>query len=320
MKTILVTGGAGFIGSNLCDKLLGLKYKVVNIDNFNSYYDPKIKEKNIENALKCDRYTLYRGDILDKNLLKRIFDENNIDLIIHLAAMAGVRNSLKDPLEYVDVDIKGTVNLLQMCAEREIKKFIEASSSSVYGINSKVPFSENDNVDLPISPYATAKRATELFCSTYTRLYGISTACLRFFTVYGSRQRPEMAIHMFTKNIYEGKPINMFGDGSSRRDYTYIDDVVDGIIALIDKNFKFEIFNFGNSDTISLNDLIKNIEEVVGKKAIINNMPVQKGDVPITYADISKAKELIGYNPKTKLKEGISKFFSWYETYSKDNI
>lgn len=313
MRTILVTGGAGFIGSTLCDKLLDLNYKVVNIDNFNSYYDPRIKEKNIKEALKSEKYILYRGDILDKDLLNKIFEENNIDLVIHLAAMAGVRNSLKDPLKYVDVDIKGTVNLLQICAERGVKKFIEASSSSVYGVNSKVPFSESDDVDLQVSPYAASKRATELFCSTYTRLYGISTACLRFFTVYGPRQRPEMAIHMFTKNICEGKAINMFGDGSSKRDYTYIDDIIYGIVSLIDKKFEFEIFNFGNSDTISLWNLIKIIEEIVGKKAIINNMPMQKGDVSITYADISKAKKFLGYNPRINVKEGIKKFYEWYK-------
>ncbi|BAH06888.1 NAD-dependent epimerase/dehydratase family protein [Clostridium kluyveri] len=312
MKIILVTGGAGFIGSNICDKLLDLNYRVVNLDNFNSYYNPKIKEKNIEKALKSDKYTLYRGDILNKDLLNNIFDENNVELVIHLAAMAGVRNSLKDPLEYVDVDIKGTVNLLQICVERGVKKFINASSSSVYGINHKIPFSEEDNVELQISPYAAAKRAAELFCSTYTRLHDINIACLRFFTVYGPRQRPEMAIHMFTKSIYEGKSINMFGDGSSKRDYTYIDDVVDGIVSLIDKDFKFEVFNFGNSQTISLLDLIKTIENIVGKKAIINRVRIQKGDVPVTYADISKAKKFIGYNPMVNIKQGIKKFYDWY--------
>ncbi|CAB1252960.1 Epimerase domain-containing protein [Clostridiaceae bacterium BL-3] len=312
MNSILVTGGSGFIGSNLCDRLLNLGYKLINIDNFNDYYASEIKEKNIETALKNDNYTLYRGDILDRDLVNRIFAENDIELVIHLAAMAGVRNSLKDPLEYVDIDIKGTVNLLQVCAERGVKKFIEASSSSVYGVNSKLPFSENDSVDLQISPYAAAKRAAELFCSTYTRLYGMSTACLRFFTVYGPRQRPEMAIHVFTKNIDEGKPINMFGDGSSKRDYTYIDDIVDGIASLIDKNFEFEIFNFGSSKIISLYDLIKIIEDVVGKKAIINRMDMQKGDVPITYADISRAKKFIGYNPRVNIRQGIEKFYDWY--------
>ncbi|MGN2337490.1 SDR family NAD(P)-dependent oxidoreductase [Clostridium cagae] len=314
MKIILVTGGAGFIGSNLCDRLLDLGFYVMNIDNFNNYYSPKIKEKNIENALKNKNYKLYKGDILDKKFINKIFDENKIDAVIHLAAMAGVRNSLSDPLEYVDVDIKGTVNLLQICVEKGVKKVIAASSSSVYGVNSKVPFSEDDNVELQISPYATAKRAMELYCSTYTRLYDISVACLRFFTVYGPRQRPEMAIHMFTKNISEGNSINMFGDGNSERDYTYVDDVVAGIVALIEAEFKYEVFNFGNNDTIKLNDLIETIENVVGKKAIIKRMEMQKGDVPITYANITKAKNMIGYKPKTSIKEGIQKFYNWYKS------
>ncbi|MBZ9636003.1 SDR family NAD(P)-dependent oxidoreductase [Clostridium sp. FP1] len=317
MKTILVTGGAGFIGSNLCDSLLKLGFYVVNIDNFNNYYDPSIKESNICEALKNQNYKLYRGDILDKKLINKIFNENKVDAVIHLAAMAGVRNSLSDPLEYVDVDIKGTVNLLQICVENGVKKVIAASSSSVYGVNSKVPFSEDDNVELQISPYATAKRAMELYCSTYTRLYDISVACLRFFTVYGPRQRPEMAIHMFTKNIAEGNPINMFGDGNSERDYTYVDDIVDGIILLINKEFKSEIFNFGNNDIIKLKDLIGTIESVVGKKAVINRLEMQKGDVPITYADITKAQNMIGYNPKTSIKEGIQKFYNWYKLNEK---
>jgi UDP-glucuronate 4-epimerase len=312
VKTILVTGGAGFIGSNLCDKLLELGLKVVNIDNFNDYYDPKIKENNIEQALLNNNYKLYRGDILDRELLIKIFKENSIDMVIHLAAMAGVRNSLIDPLEYVDVDIKGTVNLLQICVENNVKKIIAASSSSVYGVNSKVPFSEEDTVELQISPYATAKRAMELYCSTYTRLYDISAACLRFFTVYGLRQRPEMAIHLFTKNIHEGKPINIFGDGNSERDYTYIDDIVNGIVTLIDADFKYEIFNLGNSETISLKELITTIEDIVGKKAIINRIDMQKGDVPVTYADISKSRKVFGYNPKVKIREGIEKFYEWY--------
>ncbi|MBN1054457.1 NAD-dependent epimerase/dehydratase family protein [Clostridium botulinum] len=313
MKNILVTGGAGFIGSNLCDRLLDLGFYVINIDNFNNYYNPKIKEKNIEDALKNKNYKLYRGDILDKKFINKVFDENKVDAVIHLAAMAGVRNSLSDPLEYVDVDIKGTVNLLQICVEKGVKKVIAASSSSVYGVNHKVPFSEDDNVEHQISPYATAKRAMELYCSTYTRLYDISVSCLRFFTVYGPRQRPEMAIHMFTKNIDEGTTINMFGDGGSERDYTYVEDIINGIILLIDKEFKFEIFNFGNNNTIKLNDLIETIEGVVGKKAVINRMEMQKGDVPITYADITKAQNMIGYNPKISVKEGIHKFYNWYK-------
>lgn len=314
MKTILVTGGAGFIGSNLCERLLREGHKVINLDNFNSYYNPAIKEKNIENALKNENYKLYRGDILDKETLDIIFEENSINIIVHLAAMAGVRNSLKNPMEYVDIDIKGTVNLLDISAKKGIEKFIFASSSSVYGVNSKIPFAEDDSVDLQVSPYATAKRAGELFCSTYSRLYNINCACLRFFTVYGPRQRPEMAIHKFVNNIIKEKPIDMYGDGSSIRDYTYIDDIVEGIIGVIKTKFEFEIFNLGNNETISLLGLIETIEEIVGKKAIINNMGMQKGDVPVTYADINKSKEMIGYNPKVKIHEGIDIFHKWFIT------
>lgn len=317
MRTILVTGGAGFIGSNLCDRLLELGDKVINLDNFNSYYDPSIKEKNIKNALKNSNYKLYRGDILDENLVNSIFRENKIDIVIHLAAMAGVRNSLSDPLKYIDVDIKGTVSLLEACVKNGVNKFIEASSSSVYGINSKVPFSEEDDVNLQVSPYATSKRATELFCATYTNLYNISTACLRFFTVYGPRQRPEMAIHMFTRNICNNQPINVFGDGLSERDYTYIDDIVDGIVSLLDKEFKFEIFNLGNNDTVQLSELIRIIESTVGKKALINKMEFQKGDVPITYASITKAYNKIGYKPKVNIEEGIKRFYNWYKVNNK---
>lgn len=312
MKTILVTGGAGFIGSTLCDRLLSDGCKVINLDNFNSYYDFSIKERNIEKALKNEHYKLYRGDILDEKTLNLIFEENSIDMVVHLAAMAGVRNSLINPLEYVDVDIKGTVNLLDICAKRGIKKFIFASSSSVYGINSKNPFAEDDLVNLQVSPYATAKRAGELYCSTYSRLYDINCACLRFFTVYGPRQRPEMAIHKFVRNIVNEKPIDMYGDGNSIRDYTYIDDIIEGIIGVMNAEFKFEIFNLGNNETISLSNLINTIEKAVGKKAIINVMDNQKGDVPATYADITKSKKVLGYYPKINTENGIQKFIQWY--------
>lgn len=312
MKTILVTGGAGFIGSNLCDRLLTDGYKVINLDNLNSYYDPAIKERNIKSALKNENYQLYREDILDKKALDIIFEENSIDIIVHLAAMAGVRNSLKNPMEYVDIDIKGTVNLLDISAKKGIEKFIFASSSSVYGVNSKIPFAEDDSVDLQVSPYATAKRAGELFCSTYSRLYNMNCACLRFFTVYGPRQRPEMAIHKFVNNIISDKPIDMYGDGSSIRDYTYIDDIVEGILGVVETDFKFEVFNLGNNETISLVGLIETIEKIVGKKAIVNNMSMQKGDVPATYADIKKSKIKIGYNPKVKIDDGIDRFYKWF--------
>jgi UDP-glucuronate 4-epimerase len=315
MKTILVTGGAGFIGSHVCERLLSHGYKVINIDNFNSYYDPAIKRRNIFDVILNSNYILYEGDILDKELLKKIFESNKIDKIIHLAAMAGVRNSLSDPLKYVDVDIKGTVNLLEFAKEYNISKFVFASSSSVYGINSKVPFSEEDKVDLQVSPYAAAKRAGEIYCATYSNLYNISISCLRFFTVYGPRQRPEMAIHLFTRLIDEGKEIPVFGDGNSSRDYTYIDEIVDGIIAAAGKEYQYEIFNIGNSYTITLNKLIEVIETNLGKKANINRLPFQKGDVPKTYADITKAKERLGYNPQISIVEGIEKFINWYRKH-----
>ena len=316
MKTILVTGGAGFIGSHVCEKLLSQGYKVINIDNFNSYYDPAIKRRNISAVISSPDYILYEGDIRDRPLLRKIFEVEHIDKIIHLAAMAGVRNSLSDPLEYVDVDIKGTVNLLEFAKEYKISKFIFASSSSVYGINSKVPFAEDDKVDLQVSPYATAKRAGELYCATYSNLYNISISCLRFFTVYGPRQRPEMAIHLFTRLIDEGKEIPVFGDGYSSRDYTYIDDIVDGVISVAEKKYKFEIFNIGNSYTITLNGLIEILEDNLGRKAIINRLPFQKGDVPKTYADITKSKELLEYNPQTSITDGIKKFIKWYKQSS----
>lgn len=311
MKTILVTGGAGFIGSHLCERLLKEGYKVVNLDNFNSYYDPAIKEKNILEALEHEHYKLYRGDILDRPLLEKIYSENRVEGIIHLAAMAGVRNSLSDPLEYVDVDIKGTVNMLQFAKDHGIDKFVFASSSSVYGVNEKAPFAESDPVELQVSPYATAKRAGELYCHTYSHLYHMDISCLRFFTVYGPRQRPEMAIHNFTQKIINGEPITVFGDGHSQRDYTYIEDIIDGIFSAFVNLKGFEIYNLGNSDTIALKDLIAVIEETCEKKAIIDRQSDQKGDVPLTYASIEKSKFRLGYEPKVKIKQGINKFYQW---------
>ena len=314
MKKVLVTGGAGFIGSHLCERLLKEGYFVINLDNFNNYYDPKIKWRNIQDALKSANYALYVGDIRDNKILNQIIEEQGkIDIIVHLAAMAGVRNSLKDPVEYVSVDIGGTVNMLEFAKKNEVEKFVFASSSSVYGKNSKVPFSEDDPLEGQISPYATAKRAGELYCKTYSELYGIPIVVLRFFTVYGPRQRPEMAIHLFTKNTLEEKPIPVFGDGTTARDYTYIDDIIDGIYksVLYDKT-KFEVFNLGNSNTITLSELIEIIEKTVGKKAIIDRQPMQLGDVEITYADIEKAKKLLKYKPRTNIMEGISSFFMWF--------
>jgi len=313
VKKILVTGGSGFIGSHLCERLLKDKYFVINLDNFNNYYSPLIKWNNIQSALKSKNYRLYVGDIRNEKILNQIAEENGkIDIVIHLAAMAGVRNSLKDPLEYVSVDIGGTVNILEFVRKQKIDKFIFASSSSVYGENSKIPFSEDDPLEGQISPYATAKRSGELYCKTYSKLYNIPTIILRLFTVYGPRQRPEMAIHLFTKNIIEDKPIPLFGNGSSERDYTYIDDVVDGILKSITYNCKYEIFNLGNNKTIKLVDLVEKLENLLNKKAKIDWQSEQLGDLPFTCASIEKAVKLLGYSPKVDIDKGLKNFIEWY--------
>ena len=312
LKNILVTGGAGFIGSHLCEKLLENNYKVICLDNFNDYYDPRIKEDNITESLKNKNFIFVKGDILDKECLEKIFSENNIHKIVHLAAIAGVRPSLVNPQEYINVDVKGTVNLLEMAKEYKIQQFIFGSSSSVYGINSKIPFTEDDRVDLQISPYATAKRCAELYCATYNHLYGIPITILRFFTVYGPRQRPDMAIHKFTRLMSQGKSISMFGDGKSERDYTYVDDIIDGILKAMHKIYKFEIFNLGNSTTIKLRDLINCIEDKLKIRAKIDKLPKQPGDVPITCADTSRAKKMLGYNPLTSIEHGVENFVKWY--------
>ena len=309
---ILVTGGAGFIGSSVAEKLLARGDEVVVIDCFDEFYDPKIKRRNIEAALKNPAYKLVEGDIRDLELLKGLFRREKFDRVFHLAARAGVRPSIADPLLYEDVNVRGTMNLLEAARENSLPGFIFASSSSIYGNNKKVPFSETDFVDNPVSPYAATKKACELVCHTYHHLYGLNISCLRFFTVYGPRQRPEMAIHKFTRLIDQGKPVPMFGDGSSRRDYTYIDDIADGVIKAIDANFAFEIFNIGESQTTELRTLIELIEKNLGKKAIIEQLPDQPGDVEVTYADITKSKKMLGYNPRTKVEEGVPKFVEWY--------
>lgn len=312
--TIMVTGCAGFIGSHLVDGLLSIDENIVGVDNFDPFYDPLIKMKNIEHSMNNENFTFYRVDIREKAGMGKIFKENKVDTIIHLAARAGVRPSIQNPLLYEEVNIKGTVNLLELCKEWHIKKFVFGSSSSVYGVNEKIPFNEEDKVDESISPYAASKRACEIFCYTYHHLYDIPMVCLRFFTVYGPRQRPEMAIHKFTRLIDQGKEIEMYGDGTSRRDYTYISDIVDGIIATLDIKFDYEIINLGISKVVELQYLIRLIEENLGKKAKIKKMPNQPGDVPVTYADISKAKRLLGYNPQVGIEEGIERFVQWYRS------
>ena len=310
---ILITGAAGFIGSHLCEALIK-EHEVIGIDNFCDFYDIKIKRNNIKGLAKFDNFQIIKADIRSKSEMEDVFSYHKFDLIIHLAAMAGVRPSIIDPVLYTEVNINGTVNLLEQCKKHNIKKFIFASSSSVYGNNKKVPFAESDPVDLPISPYAATKKSGELICHTYHHLEKISMAVLRFFTVYGPRQRPDLAIHKFARKIIAGESIPVFGDGSTQRDYTYIDDIIDGILKsvdFVDNGCHYEIFNLGESQTISLSKMISTIENSLGKKAVKEILPLQPGDVDQTYADISKAKKLLGYCPKTKFKDGVDKFIDW---------
>lgn len=315
--TVLITGGAGFIGSHIADRLLAEGKGVVVIDNMDDYYDPALKERNIAEAKSNEHYAFYRGDIRDAALLGQIFSENSIDLVIHLAAKAGVRPSLADPELYYDVNVMGTLRLLEAMRAAGVKKLLFASSSSVYGNNPKTPFSESDNVDFPISPYAASKKAGELLCYNYHHLYNFDIFCLRYFTVYGPRQRPEMAISLFTRHIRDGLPIKMFGDGSSARDYTFIDDIVQGVLLASEKLKGYDIINLGESSTISLKGMIETVEKVVGKKAIIDQHPMQPGDVNLTFADISKAKEKLGYQPTTDVERGIRKYYKWLELMEK---
>jgi UDP-glucuronate 4-epimerase len=314
MSTILVTGGAGFIGSHLCERLLSDGVKVICLDNFDSFYDPDIKIKNAEGMTKKfqDLFELVTGDIRNPDHLKGIFQKNRVDFVIHLAARAGVRPSIADPLLYQDVNIRGTIVLLEACKAYKIKNFIFASSSSVYGENQRVPFTEEDLDIQPISPYGATKRSGELLCYSYHHLYGMNIACLRIFTAYGPRQRPEMAIHKFTRLIDRGEKIPIYGDGSSRRDYTYIDDLIEGILGVIRYHKGYEIYNLGESQTTSLIELIKLIEGAFGKKADIEMLELQPGDVSVTYADITKAKRMLKYQPKVKMEEGIKRFVEWY--------
>jgi UDP-glucuronate 4-epimerase len=315
MNNILVTGGAGFIGSHLCERFLSDGIRVICLDNFDSFYDPNIKIKNVEGVKKKSPglFELVTGDIRNPEHLKGVFQENQIDFVVHLAARAGVRPSISDPLLYQDVNIRGTIVLLEACKTHGIKNFIFASSSSVYGENQRVPFTEKDLDIQPISPYGATKRAGELLCYSYHHLYGMNIACLRIFTAYGPRQRPEMAIHKFTRLIDQGEKIPIFGDGSSRRDYTYIDDLIDGILGVIRYHKGFEIYNLGESQTTSLKELIRLIEEALGKKANVEMLDPQPGDVSVTYADITKAKRMLKYQPGVKMNEGIKRFVEWYK-------
>ena len=309
---VLVTGGAGFIGSHLTRYLLRRGDRVTNLDEFNDFYDPRIKRANIKPFLGQEAYALVEGDIRDKDLVDSLFRDSNFDAVVHLAARAGVRPSLAEPILYEETNCIGTIHLLEAARRHGPETFIFGSSSSVYGINKKVPFSESDEINQPISPYATTKRTGELLCYNYHHLYGLKIACLRFFTVYGPAQRPEMAIHKFTHLIASGEPITMYGDGSSRRDYTYIDDIIDGVVASLDLAPPFEILNLGGAETTSLADLVAWIAEELAVEAKIDYLPDQPGDVPITYADVAKAQRLLGYSPKVSIREGIKRFVAWY--------
>ena len=314
MTNILVTGGAGFIGSHLVDRLLrSEETNVTVVDDFNDFYEPDIKRANVRDHIGNDRYTLVEGDIRDRQALDRLFEKRHFDCIVHLAARAGVRPSLSQPELYSETNINGTLNLLEVARINGVNQFVFGSSSSVYGINAKVPFSEDDPIRQPISPYAATKAAGELLCHTYSHLYRLRCVCLRFFTVYGARQRPDLAIHKFARLMTSGKPIPVFGDGTTRRDYTYIDDIISGVMASIayDKS-DYEVFNLGESQTVELRELIALLEKSLDCHAIIDRQPLQPGDVPQTFADITKSRQLLGYDPQTKIEDGIQRFVEWF--------
>ncbi|MBC2722383.1 MAG: GDP-mannose 4,6-dehydratase [Desulfosporosinus sp.] len=317
---ILVTGAAGFIGSHLCERLLTDGAEVVGLDSFDEFYSPAIKRSNIAECIEHKSFSLIEGDIRDAECVAGVLSRNNINVIVHLAARAGVRPSIEQPLLYQDVNINGTMVLLEAAKEYGIRKFVFASSSSVYGNNKKVPFAETDNVDFPISPYAATKKAGELICHTYHHLYDMDIMCLRFFTVYGPRQRPDLAIHKFARLIENGEPIPVFGDGSMRRDFTYIDDIIQGVMGAIEHCEGYEIYNLGESRPVRLDELIGEIEKALGKKAIINRQPVQPGDVIQTYADVAKAKAKLGYNPQTDIAEGLEAFVAWMRSRSDEEV
>jgi UDP-glucuronate 4-epimerase len=309
---ILVTGGAGFIGSHLVEKLVAAEQSVAILDDFNDFYDPQIKRENIEKISKD--VPVHHVDLRENAAVRNLFHREKFDTIAHLAARAGVRPSIQNPQLYYDTNVTGTLHLLDAARVTGVERFIFASSSSVYGVSKTVPFSEEQHLTQTISPYAATKLAAEFLCSTYSHLYQLRVVALRYFTVYGPRQRPDLAIHQFTKRIYAGQPIDQFGDGTTRRDYTYIDDIIQGTMAALTYNGSlFDIFNLGESETIQLKDLIEKIEKALGKEAKINQLPEQPGDVPLTCADISKARRLLGYNPTTQLSEGLPRFIEWFK-------
>ncbi len=310
---ILITGAAGFIGSHVSEYYIGRGHDVTGIDNFDNFYSRSFKEYNLRQLKKSSSFRLCEGDIRDRNMMDKLFSGGPFDLVIHLAAKAGVRPSIESIEEYYDVNVNGTLILLEVMRKHGVKKMLFASSSSVYGNNAKLPFSESDSVDNPVSPYASTKKSGELLCHVYFSLYGFDITCLRFFTVYGPRQRPDLAIHKFIRFIDEGNSIPFYGDGSTSRDYTYIDDIISGISRAANKLKGYNIYNLGGSQRISLRDLVRIIEEELDIKAKINHLPVQPGDVRETFADISKAKSELGYDPKFDFRTGIKQFIKWYK-------
>jgi UDP-glucuronate 4-epimerase len=317
MSHILVTGGAGFIGSHLTRRLLGRGDRVTVLDNFNDFYDPARKRANFAALEGEPPPVLVEGDIRDAELVDRIFREGKFDAVVHLAARAGVRPSLEQPILYEDVNCIGTLRLLEAARHHGPETFIFGSSSSVYGTNEKVPFAESDEINQPISPYATTKRTGELLAYNYHHLYGLRISCLRFFTVYGPAQRPEMAIHKFTSLLARGEPVTLYGDGTTQRDYTYIDDIIDGTVAALDLAPGFEILNLGGSETTALADLVRWLADELAVEPRIEYLPDQPGDVPITYADVSKAHRVLGYSPKVPIRTGLRRFVEWYQEAAK---
>jgi UDP-glucuronate 4-epimerase len=312
---VLVTGAAGFIGSHASAGLLARGHEVIGLDSFDPYYDPAIKRRNIVSLVQSPRFRMVTGDIRDAALLKSLTAREPPDAIVHLAARAGVRASIEAPRAYVDVNLNGTVEVLEAARRHGVRRFVFASSSSVYGEREGAPFHEDDSVDTPVSPYAATKKAGELLCHTYHHLYGMDVVCLRFFTVYGPRQRPEMAIHLFTRLIDEGEPVKVFGDGTARRDFTYITDIVDGVMASIERARGFRVYNLGNNRTVELRELVRLIEDALGKKARLDFLPMQPGDVSLTCADISRAQEELGYHPSTPIEKGIEEFVAWFNLH-----
>ena len=313
-KRVLVTGGAGFIGSHLVDRLLAANVHVACLDNFDPFYDPSLKERFISEASQHPDFHLIRGDICDANALDQAFDWHP-EAVVHLAALAGVRPSLERPADYLTTNVVGTSLLVERIIKANLRNFVFASSSSVYGNRHTVPFSEDDRVDDPVSPYAASKKAGELLCHTFHHLFQLNVTCLRFFTVYGPRQRPEMAIHKFVRSILAGTPLTLFGDGTSSRDYTYIDDIIDGVMAAISTPNGFRIINLGESKAITLAELVDLLEEELGREANRRFVSAQPGDVERTYADISRAQEQLGYHPQTSIRDGVRRFVSWYNEF-----